>query len=87
MTFEGKIIKEKSYDPYFEVEFTYEDDEVKIEKGRAEIVRKAPRSEITFDIATEDKFKSLDRTKLELELLNLVINYMFDKRSTKTLRK
>lgn len=27
MTFEGKIIKEKSYDHYFEVEFTYEDDE------------------------------------------------------------
>jgi hypothetical protein len=29
MTFKGKIIKEKSYDPYFKVEFTYEDDGVK----------------------------------------------------------
>lgn len=84
MTFKGKIIKDKSYDPYFKVEFDYEDDDVIIEKGYAEIVRKAPRPEIIYDIATEDKLKLYDKTKLELELLNLVITYLFYKRDTKT---
>lgn len=37
MTFEGKIIKDKSYDPYFKVTFTYKNDEVNIEKRYAEI--------------------------------------------------
>ena len=84
MIFNGKIIKDKSYDPYFEVEFTYKDDEVKIEKGYADIVRKAPRPKITYDITTEDKLRLFDKTKLELELLNLVITYLFYNRDSIT---
>lgn len=86
MTFEGMIIKDKSYDPYFKVVFTYKNNEVSIEKGIAEIVRKAPKPEITYDIATEAKVELVDKTKLELELINLVIMYMFYKRATITVR-
>lgn len=83
MHFRGKILSDKSYDPYFKVEFSYETDKVKIEKGYAEIVRTAPRPKITYDAATEEKMNLIDQSKLELELLNLVINYMFNKRGGK----
>lgn len=84
MLFKGKIMKDKSYDPYFEVEFLYETNKVKIEKGYAIIVGKVPRPDITYDVTTEDKLKLIDQFKLELELLNLVINYLFNKRYNKS---
>lgn len=77
MTIKTQVIREESYDPYFKVCFSYETDEVKIDKGYAEIVRKPPKPEITYDIDTETKLAGVDRFKLELELLNSVVNYMF----------
>ena len=54
MSFKGSILKEQSYDPYYKVEFTYDEDELTIEKGFAEIVRKQPKLEITYDENTQE---------------------------------
>ena len=85
MSFAGASVKEKSYDPYYKVEFTYECDEIRIEKGYAEIVRKQPKLEITYDTLTEEKLKAVDNTKLELELVNLVLSHFISGKNMKSL--
>lgn len=76
-----KIVKEESYDPYFKVCFSYEDKGVVIERGCAEIIRKAPRIEIKYDVDTEARLGEVDRYKLELELINSVVNHIFSSRT------
>ncbi len=74
MSFSGNIIKSKSYDPYYKIEFSYACDNIRIDKGIADIVRKQPKLEITYDSLTEEKLAGLDNTRLELELMNLVLS-------------
>ena len=83
MAFKGTIVRDKSYDPYYTVEFSYITDEIMIDKGYAEVMRKAPRPSITYDPETQKKLQLFDRTKIELEILNLVMNFWFQKQSGK----
>jgi hypothetical protein len=86
MSFSGNVIKEKSYDPNYKVEFSYEDGDIKIELGIADIIRKQPRLVIDYDELTSAKLKAADKTKLELELTNLVLNYFIAGASAKSLK-
>ncbi|MCX7923178.1 MAG: hypothetical protein N3B21_14395 [Clostridia bacterium] len=79
MFFRAEIIKGASFDPLFKIVFSYETDSVKIERGYAEVLRKAPRPLITYDSNTAEKLKLMDKAKLELELLNIVISYLMSK--------
>ncbi|MCR4434747.1 MAG: hypothetical protein QHH06_04005 [Clostridiales bacterium] len=85
MAFKGNILKNESYDPHYRIEFSYETEEVSIEKGYAEIIRRAPRPIITYDSDTESRLGPFDRAKLELELLNLVINFWFQRQKDRTI--
>jgi len=76
MVFSGEVIKDASMDPYFKIEFRYESESAVIRKGYAEVVRKAPRPVVTFDAAIDSRLGNEDRAKLELELLNIVIDYI-----------
>jgi len=84
MSFRAEIMKDVSYDPYYKVSFFYEDESIKIEKGYAEIVRKPPRPQISFDPFTEELLGEASKAKLELELLNIVMNHLFTTRNTKS---
>lgn len=77
MEFKARIIRELSLDPYFEIIFTYKDENVSIYSGRARLHRSYPKPEITYDEATLKKVCNIDRRKLELELMNKVIEYIF----------
>jgi len=77
MDFNAEVIKEVSFDPYFKIKFSYEADGIIIKRGIAEVTRKAPKPVIVFDAETELRIKHVDRSKLELELLNTVINHIF----------
>lgn len=77
MEFSGKINKE-SYDPYYKIKFTYRDEKLNIETGCAEVIRQQPKLKITYDEKTQEKVKSADCTKLELELANMVLNRFID---------
>lgn len=74
MSFSGRI-KEESYDPFYKVEFSYRNEDVKIDMGYAEIVRQQPKLKITYDPVTEEILKTVDCTKLEYELANLVLQH------------
>ncbi len=84
MYFSAEIIKEKSLDPYFKLKFTYKTDRVDIEAGFADVLRKEPMSVITFDSETKEKLLSEDTSKLELELLHIVVKYLFSRGITRT---
>jgi len=85
MSFNGSILKEQSYDPYYKVEFTYDEDELTIEKGFAEIVRKQPKLEITYDENTQEILGEKGSRKLDLELANLVLGYFIQGKEIKNL--
>jgi hypothetical protein len=76
MEFNAEIIKDLSLDPYFKLVFSYTGKSVIIKRGFAEIVRKSPKSVITFDRGSNEMLSKEDREKLELELLNKVIEYL-----------
>ena len=86
MVFNGEIIKEKSMDPYFRIKFSYEEKDFVIKYGIAEVVRKAPITQISYDPKTEAITRGKDKSKLELELLNIVIGYLLSKGISKTYR-
>ncbi|MCX7709938.1 MAG: hypothetical protein N2484_08805 [Clostridia bacterium] len=77
MEFVGEVLRDVSFDPNFKIKFSYEDNNVCILKGFAEVTRKAPKPVIRFDADTEMLLRHTDRTKLELELLNIMISYIF----------
>lgn len=85
MSFTGNILKQESYDPYYKAEFTYEEDGIVIKKGFAEIVRKYPKLEITYDEDTQRILGEYDCKKLELELANLVLGYFIQGKEIKNL--
>jgi hypothetical protein len=84
MVFDAEIIKSVTQDPYFKVVFSYETDNLKIDRGFAEIIRKAPIPLITYDKLSADILINEDKTKLNLELLNTVINYLFSSKISRT---
>jgi hypothetical protein len=84
MVFEAEIIKSVTQDPYFKVIFSYETDSLKIDRGFAEIIRKAPIPVITYDKLSADILTNEDKTKLDLELLNTVISYLFSYKISRT---
>ncbi|MCX8129127.1 MAG: hypothetical protein N3I35_03385 [Clostridia bacterium] len=76
MYFDAEIIREKSMDPYFKIKFSYVDKDFIIKAGIAEVIRKAPVPQITYDYETRKIIEDKDRSKLELELLNVIISYL-----------
>ena len=84
MAFKAQIIKSESYDPYYKVVFFYQDNDLIIERGCAEITRKPPRPEIRFDPDTQERLKGKNTYKLELELLNTVMGFLFSTRNAKS---
>lgn len=78
MGFSAEVIREESFDPHFKVRFSYTDGIVKIDKGYAQVIRKAPKIKIIYDEDTEAKIQEYDRTKLELEILNVIVNHLIN---------
>ncbi|MCX7746945.1 MAG: hypothetical protein N2645_08665 [Clostridia bacterium] len=76
MVFEGKVIKEESFDPFFKIEFSFITDSLSIKRGYATVKRQTPKPFITFDPKTEERLNDIDRERLEFELLNQVIDYI-----------
>lgn len=82
----AEVLKDISTDTYFKVKFTYTDKNMGISKGIAEITRQYPKPVIKYDIETEGKLVFVDRCKLELELMNTVMSYIFAKGVARTWR-
>lgn len=84
MNFEAEIIKDISYDPYYKIRFSYEADGISIERGYAEVIRKAPSPTVTYGKQTEESLNDEAKIRLNLELLNVVIVYMLSHKATRT---
>ncbi|MFZ5985860.1 MAG: hypothetical protein ACOYWZ_01885 [Bacillota bacterium] len=76
MEFKAEVIKELSMEPNFKVRFYYKTDKVTIEKGYAEVIREYPKSVIKYDSYTDGFLEEVDKAKLELEILNIVFDYL-----------
>jgi len=86
MLFYAEILKETSYDPYFKIKFSYENDMISINEGYAEVIRQAPKPIITYGRNTSEKLKAMDKSKLELEIMNKVIEYMLSNGALRSLK-
>ena len=86
MNFDAKIIEEESFDPFFKVKFTYETDSITVQSGFAEVVRQGLKPVIKYGPETREKLKNADRSKLELELLNVIVGFLFSNGSSRTFK-
>lgn len=76
MTLWVSVIKEKSYDPNFKVKVFYQDGETTLKDIEVDVLRTPPRVEIRYPEEVEALIDKIDRKKLELEILNKVVEHI-----------
>ncbi len=77
MDIKVEILKDVSFDPVFKVKFSCKTQEKEIKNALAEVIRKPPKPQINFETNTIDQLDLTQKQKLEMEILNKVIEYLF----------
>ena len=88
MEYSVRVLKEKSIDPEFNIEFSYKDENVSINKSNVKIIRRPPRVTINYASDIQEIINSIDiynRKKLELEMLHKIIDWLVEQGNPKRL--
>jgi hypothetical protein len=76
MIFSVSVIKEKSADPNFTVKVSVYGDDFSIVNAQVDVVRLPPKVSIDYPEELQSRLELIDRKKLELEILNKVVEYI-----------
>lgn len=76
MTFSVSVIKEKSADPNFKVKVSIYSGSFSVQNAEADVLRLPPKVSIRYPQEIESKLSETDRKKLDLEILNKVVEYL-----------
>ena len=70
------VIREKSFDPTFSVNVSMETENTKIVNAFVSVVRRPPKVTFTYPDIILEKLGSDDFPKLELEIMNRVLQFI-----------
>ncbi|NLG87727.1 MAG: hypothetical protein GX494_00685 [Clostridiaceae bacterium] len=76
MTFSVSVIKEKSADPNFKVRVSIYGSSFCVKNAEVDVLRLPPRVRINYPSEIETKLSETDRKKLDLEILNKVVEHI-----------
>jgi len=76
MTFSVSVIKEKSADPNFRVKVSIYSDSFSVKNAEVDVLRLPPRVSIRYPHEIETNLDEIDRKKLDLEILNKVVEHI-----------
>ncbi len=72
------VIKEKSFDPYFVLKVSYQDDQVSFKNAIVNVVRKPPKVKIEYPDEIMPMLSQVDIKKLELEIMHKIVEYLLN---------
>lgn len=70
------VIKEKSFDPVFQVRVSYEDENVTFKNAVVAVHRRPPRVRIEYPEDVKPLLSKIDVRKLELEIMNKIVEFL-----------
>jgi len=76
MTFSVSVIKEKSADPNFKVKVSIYSNSLYVKNAEIDVLRLPPKVSIRYPQEIEANLDGTDRKKLDLEILNKVVEYI-----------
>jgi|BioPla2DNA2_1021312.scaffolds.fasta_scaffold18989_2 hypothetical protein len=76
MTFSVSVIKEKSADPNFKVKVSIFSNSFSVRNAEVDVLRVPPKVSIRYPQEIESNLTEIDRKKLDLEILNKVVEYI-----------
>lgn len=78
MTFSVSVIEEKSIDPNFKVRVSIYSSSFSVKNAEVDVLRLPPKVKINYPKVIEDSLPDVDRKKLDLEILNKVVEYIME---------
>lgn len=87
MKISASVIKEKSFDPVFQVRFSYEDEGVNIKGAIAEVQRRPPRVKVEYPEDIRPLLPKVNVKKLELEIMNKIVEFLLSAKVRKPSQK
>lgn len=70
------VIKDKSFDPVFQVKVSYEDENVAFRNAIVEVQRRPPRVRFNYPDDILPLLTKIDVKKLELEIMNKIVEFL-----------
>ncbi|ANX00340.1 hypothetical protein CSTERLE_01395 [Thermoclostridium stercorarium subsp. leptospartum DSM 9219] len=78
MTFSIEVIKEKCMDSVFWLNVSVYGHNIKVKDAKVEVIRRAPKVTFNYPDELKDVLAPTDQKKLELEMLNKIVEYMIE---------
>lgn len=82
MTFSIELIKEKSSDPFFYMNVSVYGQDIKVTNATVEVIRRPPKVSFFYPDELENVLPPVEQKKLELEMLNKVVEYLIETSET-----
>lgn len=78
MTFSINLIRSKSMDPVFNLNVSVYDHNIKVKDAIVEVIRRPPKVIFNYPDELKNVLAPVDQKKLELEILNKIVEYMME---------
>lgn len=69
----AEVIKEKSFDPHFQVRVSYDDGTVKFRNELVSVSRKPPRVNVEYSETINKYIDKIDIKQVELEIMKAIV--------------
>lgn len=76
MNIAASVIKDKSFDPVFQMKISYEDENVKFKDVIVDVQRRPPRVRVDYPDEIRLLLPKIDVKKLELEIMNKIVEFL-----------
>jgi len=86
MTISVSVIKEKSTDPEFMLSVSIFDGSVSVTNATVKVLRVPPKVNIQYPDAMRNILPQIDQKKLELEILNKIVEYIMQTTDKKEIK-
>lgn len=70
------VVKEKSYDPNFIVNVSYDDGNIRFSNELITVLRKPPKVNIEYSEHIKQIMGEIDIAKIELEVMKAIVEYL-----------
>ena len=78
MTFSVDLIKEKSVDPFVQLNVSVYGQNIKVTNAKVEVLRRPPKVSFTYPDELKNVLLPTEQKKLELEILNKIVEHIIE---------